>query len=542
MIFARTQQNKAFDDSPELGDVNPCKDGTTLRYKTVDSGNVTDNSGCEDGEMKKPLHTQKMSGFRLLRGGLYLVAIYLFCFSYWLHRSFGQPDLEQIAYHVNFGMELVDSVDPAVTWRFFRWCVLAPVLLLALTFYLESLARKAIAKAPPRCHAACHRLHRWFPQLLVFGAATFWMCDVSAFKYVTADFGPDYFGANYIRPESVSVVAQKPKNLVLIYVESLEQNYDSRAVFGQDLLAPLTGLNGINFADYEQVPGTGWTIAALVATQCGVPLKRVTVFDGNTQGQVLNSFLKNATCLTDMLAARGYRNVFMGGAATSFAGKDKFLAQHHYHEVYGREEWLKSGVPASAMNGWGLYDGDLFSRAKTKLRQLSATRQKFNLTLLTVDTHEPKGYLSADCARRGFAGFEGVVSCTALEVADFVQYAKANGYLEDTNIVILGDHLPRRNPLMPKLLQQPRRTIFNSFISNQAPTPNRSQLLHFDMMPTILEFAGYSVPGGRMGLGYSGFNQHAVQPPKGRLVDMDKDLLNRSDPYMALWSDPEADH
>ena len=36
----------------------------------------------------------------------------------------------------------------------------------------------------------------------------------------------------------------------------------------------------------------------------------------------------------------------MGGASTSFAGKDKFLHQHHYHEVYGREEWLKSGVRA----------------------------------------------------------------------------------------------------------------------------------------------------------------------------------------------------
>jgi phosphoglycerol transferase len=483
-----------------------------------------------------------MSGLHLLRGSLYLVAIFLFCFSYWIHRSFGQPDLEQIAYHVDFGVELMDAVDPAVTWRFMRWCVLAPVLLLALVFYLESPARRAIAKAPRCCHAVFYRLHRWFPQLLAFAAATFWMCDVSAFKYVTSDFGPDYFGANYIRPESVSVVARKPKNLVLIYVESLEQSYNSRATFGHDLLAPLTGLNGANFPDYQQVPGTGWTIAAIVATQCGVPLERVTLLDLNTQGRMLDSFLKNATCLPDMLAARGYRNVFMGGASTSFAGKDKFLGQHHYHEVYGREEWLKSGVPAADMNGWGLYDADLFSRAKTKLRELSATRGKFNLTLLTVDTHEPKGHLSASCARRGFTGFEGVLSCTAWEVADFVRYAKANGYLEDTNIVILGDHLSRRNPLTPKLSQLRERTIFNSFISNQAPAPNRPQLLHFDLMPTILEFAGYSVAGGRMGLGYSGFNQHALQPPKGRLVDMDKDLLNRSDQYMALWSDREGDH
>lgn len=81
------------------------------------------------------------------------------------------------------------------------------------------------------------------------------------------------------------------------------------------------------------MPGTGCTIAA---TQCGVPLERMTVFDPNTQGQGINSFLKNAVCLPDLLTEQGYRNVFMGGASITFAGKDKFLSQHHYHEAYGR--------------------------------------------------------------------------------------------------------------------------------------------------------------------------------------------------------------
>ncbi|WP_167761410.1 sulfatase-like hydrolase/transferase [Duganella callida] len=477
-----------------------------------------------------------------MRSSLYLLAIFLFCFSYWIHRSFGKPDLSQIVYHMNFGMELASSVDPGITWRFFRWCVLAPVICMTLLTYAGPRVRRGIVTAPERLRVVLARVHRWLPSLLVLSATTFWMCDVSAFKYVTADFGPDYFGANYVAPATVAMAAQKPKNLVLIYIESLEQGYANKAAFGHDLLAPLNALPGTSFPSYEQVPGTGWTIAALVATQCGVPLERVTIFDGNTQGQVINSFLKNAVCLTDLLAARGYRNVFMGGAATSFAGKDKFLSQHHYHEVYGREEWLKSGVQASDMNGWGLYDADLFSRARTKLRELSASKQKFNLTLLTVDTHEPEGHLSDSCARRGFAGFDGVISCTAAEVADFVRYARENGYLEDTNIVILGDHLSRKNPLTAQLEQLPARTIYNRFISGDRPLPNRGQLLHFDLMPTILEFAGYTVQGGRMGLGYSGFNQHDLAPPEKRMAEMDQNLLNRSDLYMALWEDQEADH
>lgn len=478
---------------------------------------------------------------RLLRHSLYLLAIFLLCLSYWLHRSFGQPDLAQIAYHLDFGVELMDTADPVIVRRFLRWCVLAPLIFLALMYYAEQRWLCMIEKAPQRRRALLYHLHRWFPQLMVMGATIFWMSDVSAFKYVTADFGPDYFGANYVHPEAVKIAAQKPKNLVLIYVESLEQGYSDRAVFGRDLLAPLNDLPGTSFRSYEQVAGTGWTIAAMVATQCGVPLERVTIFDGNTQGQMMNSFLKNAVCLTDLLAARGYRNVFMGGAATAFAGKDKFLGQHHYHEVYGREEWLKSGVPGSDMNGWGLYDADLFARARTKLRELSASGEKFNLTLLTVDTHEPKGHLSSYCARRGFHGFDGVVSCTAQEVADFVRYAQDNGYLEDTNVVILGDHLSRKNPLTAKLSQLDERTIFNRFISKDAPRQNRTQMLHFDMLPTILEFTGYTVPEGRMALGYSGFNAHSAQPPAERMADMDQNLMNRSAQYMALWSDPD-DH
>jgi phosphoglycerol transferase len=69
-----------------------------------------------------------------------LLGIFLLCFSYWIHRSFGQPELNQILYHMNFGVELMDTVDPAVTWRFVRWCVMAPLVLLALVFYLERCA------------------------------------------------------------------------------------------------------------------------------------------------------------------------------------------------------------------------------------------------------------------------------------------------------------------------------------------------------------------------------------------------------------------
>lgn len=475
----------------------------------------------------------------LVRIGVYLLAFFLLFLSYWINRYFGTPDLEQIAYHLSFGADGLAASDPVFIRRFVRWCVIAPILFVVLAIVAErsravhrlgkggNLRRRVAALLAPRVAA--------LPYLLLLVAAVYWTVQVSAFQYLFHKLGPDYFSSHYVFPGTVKLRETKPKNLVLIYVESLESSYSNKALFGKDMLSSLSQLEGASFAGFRQAPGTGWTIAGMVATQCGVPLKRVTVYDENTQGEVLKSFLPNATCLSDILAEHRYRNVFMGGGSPSFAGKGKFLRSHHYHEVYGEEDWLRQGVPHDAMNGWGLFDVDLFARARRKLQDLENTKRPFSLTLLTVDTHEPRGYLSRHCAERGYAGFEGVVQCTADEVAEFVRFIKTNGYLANTNVVIVGDHLARKNPLTDKLSTLPERHIFNAFISSQSLQKNREDIVHFDLLPTMLEFVGFEVRGGRLGLGYSAFNHPADIPPSARYDEMQHSLLNRSDTYLGLW-------
>ncbi|TFW29220.1 phosphatidylglycerol--membrane-oligosaccharide glycerophosphotransferase [Massilia arenosa] len=481
----------------------------------------------------------RLSRAAVLRASLYLLAVFLFCLSHWIHKYFGRPDIDQIAYHLAFGIDLVRFSDPILARRFVDWCVLVPLVLLAMLLVADARLRSAIGRMRTPFHQRLLAVHRTLPLLLIATSATYWVADMGLAKHLAAQFGTDYFGANYVPPAHQPLLKRAPKNLILIYVESLEAGYADRRVFGRDLIAPLTALGGQHFRAYEQAPGTGWTIAAIVSTQCGLPLERVTLFDINTQGQMVNSFLNNATCLGDLLAQQGYRNVFLGGASPEFAGKGKFLRQHRYQEVYGREDWLKSGVREQDLNGWGTYDADLFARARTRLAQLEASGKPFNLTLLTVDTHEPDGHLSRQCAAQGYSGFDGVITCTAAEVAQFVQFAQARGYLDNANIVILGDHLSRKNPLSDDL-SRTHRTIFNTFISKQPVPATRDQLVHFDLLPSILEFIGFDIPGGRLGLGYSAFNRHATAPSQGRLADMDSDLLNRSDTYLGLWQERPA--
>jgi phosphoglycerol transferase len=489
------------------------------------------------------------------RFSTYLLASFFFFLSKWIERNFGAPNLEQILYHIQFGTEGLLDADQALIHSFIKWCVLLPIVFSIFAVMTErfvgcvrlyglkgaiSLLIRFVVKHVNRAFIALDWLiaHR-APIILLVAATAYWTYKVSAVGYVTAHFGPDYFSANYISPSTVKLQAKNPKNLVLIYVESLETTYSNENLFGTDLLASLNALQGVSFESYGQAPGTSWTIAGITATQCGVPLKSVTLYDGNVQGENMKSFLPNATCLGDVLAKLGYHNVFMGGAALDFAGKGKFLNDHQYHEVYGREEWIRQGVDPKDMNGWGLYDDDLFEKAKIKLHELQDSKQPFNLTLLTVDTHHPAGHTSKYCARRGAQNFEDIVKCTSDQLAEFVKFIKSNGYLSNTNVVIIGDHLAMTNSVSQKLNSLSERRIFNSFISAKPPAKNREKILHFDLFPSILEFLGIDVAGNRLGLGFSAFYKSDELPSPGRLDEMNSSLMNSSDTYYDLWRAPQ---
>lgn len=485
--------------------------------------------------------TRRLPAVHTTRVLTYLVAFILICFLLWINKYFGRPDLDQIAYHASLGSDGLLASDPVMIGRFVRWCVLGPLVFSGVALSLEWRGgARGFDGLPAPIVGLARVLGAYMPYLLLAAAVAYWVVDTSAVRFIGKNVGAgeDYFKANYVPPDTVAVHGARTKNLVLIYMESLEAAYANPGLFGADRIAPLTQLPGESFARYRQAPGTGFTIAAIVATQCALPLERMGIFDVNTQGQVVDNFLPRATCLSDILERQGYHNVFMGGASLSFAGKGKFLHTHHYDEAYGKEDWVARGADPRRMNGWGLYDDDLFAHARDKLRELHAQGKPFNLTLLTVDTHEPEGYQSRDCKVRG-EPFEGVVECSAREVADFVAFIKQSGYLEDTNVVVLGDHLARKNPVADKLETLPERYIFNKFISQAPMHKNREEIVHFDLLPTVLEFIGFDAQGRQMGLGYGGFGARDAKPDADRFAKMNESLLNRSDAYLRLW-EPQA--
>lgn len=272
---------------------------------------------------------------------------------------------------------------------------------------------------------------------------------------------PDF--ATYYK-EPNKTIPDPQLNLVYIYGESLERTYFDDQAFPQ--LAPELGAlknEGLDFSKTMQLPGTDYTIAGMVASQCGIPL--FAPFEGNASAS-MSSFFPQNICLGDILKNSGYENYFMQGANLRFAGKDVFLKSHGFDHLYGAEE-LKGVVADPAYrNDWGFYDDTVLEQVWKKYEKLSKAGKRFSLFALTVDTHHPDGFVSRTCQRKSYA-FEGkpnqsfsAVTCSQEHIAALINKIKASPYFKNTVIVVSSDHLAMNNTAYKYLSKQDRENLF----------------------------------------------------------------------------------
>lgn len=275
--------------------------------------------------------------------------------------------------------------------------------------------------------------------------------------------GDSDFYTHYKEPTKTLRPGKRP-NLIYIYAESLERTYFDREAF-PDLAPELNAIkdHSLDFSNTEQLPGTDYTIAGMVASQCGIPL--FAPFDGNASS-ALSTFYPHNICLGDILKAAGYQNYFLQGASLRFAGKDTFLSSHGFQHLYGFDE-LKSLVKEpSYRNDWGWYDDTLLELVYDKYVELTAKGEPFSLFALTVDTHHPDGFISRGCSRRSY-DFDGkpnksfaAVSCSQQLIAALIEKIKRTPGFKNTIIVVSSDHLAMNNTAYKYLNQHDRRDLF----------------------------------------------------------------------------------
>ena len=280
-------------------------------------------------------------------------------------------------------------------------------------------------------------------------------------KSQSRDGDPD-FVAYYKEPKKV--IDNPTLNLVYIYGESLERTYfDDQAFPG---LTPELGAlknEGIDFSHTAQLPGTDYTIAGMVASQCGIPL--FAPFEGNASAS-MSSFFPQNICLGDILKNSGYENHFVQGANLRFAGKDVFLKSHGFDHLYGADELKSVVADPHYRNDWGFYDDTVLDQAWQKFEALSKEGKRFSLFTLTVDTHHPDGFVSRSCERKRY-DIDGkanqsfsAVTCSQQHIAAFINKIKDSPYFKNTVIVVSSDHLAMNNTAWKYLNQQDRNNLF----------------------------------------------------------------------------------
>ncbi len=328
----------------------------------------------------------------------------------------------------------------------------------------------------------------------------------------------DLFDNNYVNLnlKDVSVANNgKPKNLILIYCESMETTYASRQAGGgkpENLIPGLTRLasENISFSNTDKLggaysmPGTDWTMGGIFSTMTGTPLK---LDLGTGVVDLDNSFCPNVVAIGDVLKNQGYTNYFQCGSDATFGGRSAFFTEHGDYEIKDLQYARDMGyIPEDYQVFWGYEDAKLFSIAKNELTEIAEKNESFNYTMLTVDTHHPAGYKCELCTDEFDSEFANIIACSDRQICEFVEWIQSQEWYENTTIVLLGDHPSMVAGFWDDTMGYENRA-YNCFINTvqglDANYQKDRKFTHFDITPTILESIGFKIKNRRMGLGVS---------------------------------------
>ncbi len=330
----------------------------------------------------------------------------------------------------------------------------------------------------------------------------------------------DFYEENFISEKDFNVVPpEKKRNLILIFMESMENGFTSQKEGGllKNNITP--NINQIAKANISfgtggtNLQGTSWTVAGLFSKTSGLPyFFPFSKNDGKVQ------CLPKLKKLGDFLYDQNYNLVFSMGSKKQFENRDIVLEQQHFkiHDI----DWYKENglLDKNYQVFWGFEDKKLYDFAKFELKNLSSTDKPFVYSMLTVDTHFPDGYKCELCKEEYAEKIENVFSCADSQLKNFLDWAKEQAWYKDTTIVITGDHnylnaplnnfIERDSNLSKKEINERRKFLFitiNPYGNLKNVDKNRN-FSSFDVLPTVLESLGNKIEGNGMYFGRSLFS------------------------------------
>ncbi len=342
------------------------------------------------------------------------------------------------------------------------------------------------------------------------------------------------YDMEYIDPEKIEYqFPDKKKNLLLIYMESFENDFHDAKNYGKNLIPNLKNLQkeGEFSGKHYVLSGSNYSIAALISSMCGIPLK----FSKKRTIRDTKFFLDGATCFPEILKDNGYQTLILKAADIKYTRADIFALRHGFNEALGVNEtkdyFIKNNYKDYEGTFGGINDRALFDYAKMKINEFDKNKPFF-LTLFSLDTHMPGYYLDKEC-KADLGDLRDAFICSDKGVYDFVEWFKTTPFYENTTVVIVGDHT-----LSSKLKgkAKAKHGIYNVFLNLEdgLKIKENKAFSTYDLAPTILEAIGVNIKPRGFALGRSLFDDKKTLVEEQGNVKLKYELMKNSELYNKL--------
>ena len=498
------------------------KDNKKIKNRS-DSGHQGTQASAQPGrnessakEAKRPfLQSRPAAVLAVLMSGFSSILIFS---EIWGFSTWAGLKMDEILFHLRMPLE---GTGGGMLQKYATRCILPSVLVMLSVSALILHARRA---SKDRGRSVKYTIIGALAALLIaMGVGTVKLDLVRFFRDQMED--SSFIEDHYADPKKTKLTfPEKKRNLIYIYLESMEMTYTDPAsggAFPENIIPELTELSmeGDNFSGStgllnggHVMPGSTYTMAGIFTQSTGLPLKvdleekftdqRGSFNKMNTQ----DSFFSGVTAIGDILGGEGYNQAFMIGSDATFGGRRLYMREHGDYEICDYKWAVEQGlIPRDYYVFWGFEDEKLFSYAKDKVKELASQEEPFHFSLLTVDTHFEDGYRCRLC-RDEFKGnqYANSMACSSRQVSEFVRWIREQDFYENTTIVLCGDHLTMDSDFCVNVpAGYDRRTytaILNAACEPADPERER-QYTTLDMFPTTLAAMGVGIEGDRLGLG-----------------------------------------
>ncbi|MBC9927515.1 MULTISPECIES: hypothetical protein [unclassified Leucobacter] len=201
----------------------------------------------------------------------------------------------------------------------------------------------------------------------------------------------------------------------------------------------------------------------------------------------------------------------------------------------------KSGE--TEVSPWGLSDRASMEQAKDEVTGLHDAGQPFDLTMLTLDLHEP-AHLFDHCPLATEAEMTSVVRSAMEQAAGFVTYLEETDYLEDAIVVLTGDlqnMLAEGGAFWDEPAGNPDHSLFNRLCGPDGVTIARHRIDELSTYGTTFDLSDLGRADKNAGIGVS-VQLASVEPATESVLALTSDrciemVESRSaNLYRTLWN------